>query len=299
MINATKIPQPSEQSKSNFARSIVRTYISSKHKHSSAKRISKDIALFFLKENKMAAFRVYLHLMHDKSSKIHRSQFKASAETLGMSEPNFYKLMKQLVADNMVDRKGNGWWFGRGTKQFNIANGICHAQMVAMPQKSRQTIRILKNFCRSLQLTMAAKKVESQQSRKSYGTVKGTPLSISYAARYMGTTTRTVCRHKAQAKANGHFLTSQVFETVAVGDWTMIAEWKEHRTNRQVIRKVKPGLFELRERLPSKVEETLFVKKKVVRYGKEERETMKSNFVFKNLLPLPYRSGRQSMQERV
>lgn len=291
--DATNIANPSEQSKSNFARSIARTYISSKHKHFGEKRISKDIALFFLKENKMAAFRVYLHLMHDKSSKIHRSQFKASAEALGMSEPNFYKLMKQLVADNMVDRKGNGWWFGRGTKQFNIANGICHAQMVGVPKKSRQRIKALRNFCRSLQFTMAAKKVSGQQSRKSYGTVTGTPLSISYMARFSGTATRTVCRHKQQAKEYGHFSTYRVFKVVDRGGFDRIPAWKEHRNERQYIQRTGRNVFELCERLPSNVAETLFVKKKTIRYGREERETMKSNFSLIDLIPTPHAQFRQ------
>lgn len=286
MFLAANIATPSEKSKLNFARSIAKVHLSSNHRHFHEKRISKDIVLHFLRADKMAAFRVYLHLMHDKSSKLHRSSFKESAAELGMGEANFYKLMKQLEADGFVDRKGNGWWFGRGTKQFNIANGICHAQMVGVPKKSRQTLKTLKNFCRSLQMTMAAKKVKGQQSRKSYGTEQGTPLSISYIARFSGTTSRTVCRHKKQAKANDHFTTHRVFKTVERGGAGMIPIWKEHKTNRQYIEKVCRGVFELRERLSSNVSETLFVKKKVVRYSKDERETMKSNFVMKDLIPV-------------
>lgn len=289
MSLGTKISQPSEKSKSNFARSIARGYISSKHKHSSEKRISKDIVNHFLSANKMAALRMYLHLMHDKSSKLHRNFFKESASELGMSEANFYKLVKQLQKEGFVDKKQKGWWFGRGTKQFNIANGICHSQMVAIPKKSRQNIKILKNFCRSLQFTMAAKKVEGQQSRKSYGTVKDIPLSIGYIANYTGTTKRTVIRHKKQAKENGHFTTSLRHKVVDTGRASKISEWKEYRNNRQYIFKAKWGMFELRERLSSNVEETLFVKKKVVRYSKDERDTMKSNFVLKNLVPLSRR----------
>ncbi len=121
MYNATKIAAPSEQSKLNFARSIAKVHLSSKHRHFHEKRISKDIVLYFLRANKMAMFSAYLHLMHDKSSKLHRSSFKDSANEMGMGEANFYKLMKQLEMDGFVDRKGGGWWFGRGTKQFNIA----------------------------------------------------------------------------------------------------------------------------------------------------------------------------------
>lgn len=293
MITSAKIANPSEQSKSNFARSIARAHLSSNHRHFHEKRISKDIALFFLKENKMAAFRAYLHLMHDKSSKLHRSSFKDSAKELGMGEANFYKLMKQLEKDGFVDRKGSGWWFGRGTKQFNIANGICHAQMVAIPKKSRQSQNTLRNFCRSLQMTMAAKKVSGQQSRKSYGTVTGTPLSISYIARYSGTTTRTVCRHKKQAKANGHFTTFRVFKTVDRGGFDRIPSWKEHRSEGQYIERIGRNVFELRERLSSNVAETLFVKKKTVRYNREEKETMKSNFSLKNLIPTQRGEFRQ------
>ncbi len=295
MLSTAKIAHPSEQSKSNFARSIAKVHLSSNHKHFHEKRISKDIVLHFLQADKMAAFRVYLHLMHDKSSKLHRSSFGESAAELGMGEANFYKLMKQLEADGFVDRKGNGWWFGRGTKQFNIANGVCHANMVAIPKKSRQNTKILKNFCRSLQMTMAARKVKGQQSRKSYATVQGTPLSISYIARYSGTTSRTVCRHKAQAKANDHFTTHRVYKTVERGGANMIPIWKEYRNNRQYIEKVCRGVFELRERLSSNVSETLFIKKKIVRYDMDEKETMKSNFSMKNLIPV---QRSEFLQER-
>lgn len=85
-ISDANIANPSEQSKSNFARSIARAHLSSNHKDSSAKIISKDIIIYFLQANKMAAFRIYLHLMHDKSSKLHRSSFKDSARELGMGE---------------------------------------------------------------------------------------------------------------------------------------------------------------------------------------------------------------------
>lgn len=284
-----------EKSKLNFARSIAKVHLSNNHKHSGEKRISKDIILYFLQANKMAMFSAYLHLMHDKSSKLHRSSFKDSAKELGMGEANFYKLMKQLEVERLVDRKGNGWWFGRGTKQFNIANGICHANMVAIPKKSRQNLKILKNFCRSLQMTMAARKVKGQQSRKSYGTVQGTPLSISYIARYSGTTSRTVCRHKKQAKANDHFATHRVYKTIERGGASMIPVWKEHKTNRQYIEKVCRGVFELRERLSSNVSETLFVKKKMVRYSRDEKETMKSNFLMKDLIPV---QRAEFLQER-
>lgn len=296
MLNAVKISFPSEKSKLNFARSLVKSHLSSNHRHSGEKRISKDIVIHFIKANKMAAFAVYIHLMHDKSSKLHRSSFKDSAKELGMGEGNFYKLIKQLESEGFVDRKNNGWWFGRGVKQFNIANGICHSQMVALPKKSRQSIKILRNFCRSTQFTMAAKKVKGQQSRKSYATVQGTPLSISYMANYVGITERTVCRHKKQAKANGHFITHRVFKVIERGGACMIAKWKEHRTNRQYIEKVGLRTFELRERLSSNVSETLFVKKKMVRYSRDEKETMKSNFVMKNLVPP---SRPISRQERV
>lgn len=291
--SAANIPPISEKSKSNFARSVARAHISSKHPHSGEKRVSKDIALHFLQANRMANFRVYLHLMHDRSSKLHRSSFKESAKELGVGEANFYKLMKQLEKDGFVDMRKNGWWFGRGTKQFNIANGICHAQMVGIPKKSRQNTKTLKNFCRSLQFTMAARKVRGQQSRKSYGTAQGTPLSISYMARYSGTTARTVCRHKKQAKENGHFSTFRVFKTIERGGADMIPLWKEHRNNRQYIEKVGRGVFELRERLSSNVAETLFIKRKTVRYSKDEKETMKSNFSFKNLIPVQRAEFRQ------
>lgn len=296
MPEATKIAHPSEQSKLNFARSIAKVHLSSKHRHLGEKRISKDIVVHFIQANKMAAFAVYLHLMHDKSSKLHRSSFKESAAELGMGEANFYKLMKQLEGMGFVDRKGSGWWFGRGTKQFNIAAGICHSLMVAVPKKSRQTIKTLRNFCRSTQFTMAARKVKGQQSRKSYATVQGTPLSISYMANYVGITERTVCRHKKQAKANDHFTTHRVFKTIERGGAGMIATWKEHKTNRQYIEKVCRGVFELRERLSSNVSETLFVKKKMVRYSKDEKETMKSNFSMKDLVPV---QRAEFLQERV
>lgn len=291
--STANIANPSDKAKTSFAKSIAKAHLSSNHRHSSEKRISKDIVVHFIQANKMAAFTVYLHLMHDKSSKLHRSSFKDSAKELGMGEANFYKLMKQLEADGFVDRKGNGWWLGRGTKQFNIANGICHAQMVSIPKKSRQTIKILRNFCRSSQFTMAARKVKGQQSRKSYGTVQGTPLSISYMANYVGITERTVCGHKKQAKENGHFSTYRVYKVVDRGGASKIPYWKEYRTNRQYIEKVGRGMFELRERLSSNVADTLLVKKKVVRYSKDEKETMKSNFILRNLIPVPRSLSRQ------
>lgn len=293
MNNSAKIDNPSDKAKTSFANSIARAHLSSKHRHSNDKRISKDIILHFLKANKMAALSVYVHLMHDKSSKLHRSCFNDSAKELGMGEANFYKLMKQLEKEGLVDRKGMGWWFGRGTKQFNIANGICHAQMVGVPKKSRQTIKALRNFCRSLQFTVAAKKVSGQQSRKSYGTVTGTPLSISYMARFSGTATRTVCRHKQQAKEYGHFSTYRVFKVVDRGGFDRIPAWKEHRSERQYIQRTGRNVFELCERLSSNVAETLFVKKKTIRYGKEERETMKSNFSLIDLIPTPRAQFRQ------
>src|SRR3990167_2426040 len=93
--------------------------------------ISKDIALFMLKENKMAAFLLYLTIKNEFSGKF--NSIKKLAEFLDKRESYVKNKIAQLIKVGLLEKQSKGWYFIFGVKRWNVTMGIMNPVMVELP----------------------------------------------------------------------------------------------------------------------------------------------------------------------
>ena len=240
--------------------------------------ISKDIALFMLKENKMAAFLLYLTIKNEFSGKF--NSIKKLAEFLDKRESYVKNKIAQLIKVGLLEKQSKGWYFIFGVKRWNVTMGIMNPVMVELPANALYNVKTLRNYCRSIQITMAGRKAKKTQGVKGFAPVQSPSLSNSYIAMYSGITKRTVMRHKKQAKENGFALFRPQYLILESGPPGKIPLWKEMRNApNQVIARIN-GQFCLAEQLPSILISSLSYHKKRIKYTIEDINSIKNNFTY-------------------
>ena len=221
--------------------------------------VSKEIAILMLKADKIAAFRIYLAIKYYMAGK--GNDFSQLAKELGLKVKYVEQKLAQLEKLGLMERKRNGWWFVVGTDRWCENNGIKYTTLVYTNETILHNIKILRNFIRSIQITMAGRAVRAAQRTKSANSrEQRIPLSNSFLSRYMDVGERTVKRHKGIAKKNGFLLFKQRYTILKKGTYSDIPEWKEYRSSPSHVIRVIFGKIYLCDQLPSTLEYSILYK---------------------------------------
>lgn len=213
-----------------------------------------------LAKDKVAAFRIYLAIKYYMCGK--GNDFSQLAKELGLKVKYIEQKLVQLEKLGLMERKRNGWWFVVGTDRWCEKNDIKYATLVYASETILHDIKILRNFIRSVQITMAGRMVRktAQRKKSALSGEQQIPLSNSFLSRYMGVGERTVKRHKRIAKENGFLLFKQRYTILKKGTYADIPEWKEYRSSPSHVIKVIFGKVYLTDQLPSTLEYSILYK---------------------------------------
>jgi hypothetical protein len=247
--------------------------------------ISKDLLFWALNDGKLSELRLYLYLKFEKSGKFHKNDLPKIAKALKIKQSTLKKTISCAKSNYLLEQRTNGWYNIIGIKRWNIANGIMYPNLCIVEPGAYKTISILRSFCRTAQINMAAKKAENSQRVNGCISEQGVPVSTSYIANYADTSERTIFRHKKVAKKKGWVKFKENLKILEKGTKDDIARWRENKTShKMVIRRIGPNWC-LCEQLPSLVVLDNPFKKKKINYSKSEKDQIKAKFVKKDLIP--------------